>query len=264
VQPGEDAEHLPELIRTSLCIDAPEAYKGLGTNPVRDLSRCVCRRLWCRPRQVSRETPSVAQTSNEAVQPSGGGQGRPTGARWRSSQQRCYRIPEGGEVEDTHDGGMWMCPLTAPKEMLPDDAILEGNLLNVGAQPCMYACKLGRTRPCGRGSGGQGGGGGSGCSRTGSFGEEGALGSAEDKIAAPVAVPEAAKTDSLKQCGYIDWLGQSFAQATGKRSGGEQGDTSVEATVELVGQLEGSPPEITPIAEAGDTAAAAAAAPSST
>jgi hypothetical protein len=203
VQADRPAEQPGKLTRTpSFRADNPEAYEDLGTNPLRALLRTASMRLGTRERSP---VSSGANPSNEAVHQA---------PRWQQGKHVVYQIPEGDHEGDPQPGASgWMCPLTAPAEMLPQEARLEGNVLDMGANPNMHVCRLGRTKRF------AGGGNPESCSR-----ESAAAHSGAGTGQAPVFIPDAAKTESLKQRGYIDWLGQSFAATAGIGRAGTQQD----------------------------------------
>ena len=73
---------------------------------------------------------------------------------------RCYKIPEDEAAAATVDAGeptdrahskcKWRCPLSAKKSDLPSNARLENNILGIGAEPNMKACRWGSSKRKGR------------------------------------------------------------------------------------------------------------------
>jgi hypothetical protein len=76
-----------------------------------------------------------------------------------SSELEAGLLPDsgGGSGGGLGWGQEWACPLTVREETLPEDAKLEGSVLDMcmGASPCMYACKRGRAYMRSRGDGGK-------------------------------------------------------------------------------------------------------------
>ena len=115
-----------------------------------------------------------------------------------AAARRCYKIPEDSDGATAAGGGTgscrWHCPLTAPRDKLPQGAQLKDNVLDMGATPCMYQCKLGCPAKL----------------RAGKRRAGKAPAADAAVVEAPVEVPEAAQTAELRRRGYVDWLGKGL------------------------------------------------------
>jgi hypothetical protein len=127
--------------------DDPAAYEGMDSNPLRVLLRAVSRRVvqcCCTLKRSPAPTDAETPSANRAMHAPRAHRGRPRQSRWRSGNETLYQHPDGVREGCGERDMAWSCPLTAPEEMLPEDAKLEGNVLCMGAKPNMCACRLGR------------------------------------------------------------------------------------------------------------------------